>query len=277
MQVQSLPGLLTVFFSDRPGPASTPAPRPATPTPTARWCRALLARGVYPPPSQFEAWFPSLAHGREHVERTVAAAAEAFRGTVMLSAARAGRCSCEGARSPSRWRRQRARDGSAAGPPQLAAAGRACGGPRAEYELLLEMILEGSLLHYGSPRVVRSDDPDLALLLGDQLYALGLSRLAELGDLDAVSELADLISLLAQAQAAGDRDLADAIWQAGAAAIGWGPSRARARQGAGPRWRRPGRCRAGRPRATLVMHGHRGASDARLFVDGTLTDAFNVI
>ena len=32
------------------------------------WCRALLARGVYPPPSQFEAWFPSLAHTPEHVD-----------------------------------------------------------------------------------------------------------------------------------------------------------------------------------------------------------------
>ena len=42
------------------------------------WCRALLARGVYPPPSQFEAWFPSLAHAPEHVERTVEAAAAAF-------------------------------------------------------------------------------------------------------------------------------------------------------------------------------------------------------
>ncbi len=44
----------------------------------ARWCRALLARGVYPPPSQFEAWFPSLAHTAEHVERTLDAAAAAF-------------------------------------------------------------------------------------------------------------------------------------------------------------------------------------------------------
>jgi glutamate-1-semialdehyde 2,1-aminomutase len=42
------------------------------------WCRSLLARGVYPPPSQFEAWFPSLAHGREQVERTVEVAAAAF-------------------------------------------------------------------------------------------------------------------------------------------------------------------------------------------------------
>lgn len=44
----------------------------------ATWCRGLLARGVYPPPSQFEAWFPSLAHTSEQVELTVAAAAEAF-------------------------------------------------------------------------------------------------------------------------------------------------------------------------------------------------------
>lgn len=108
--------------------------------------------------------------------------------------------------------------------PQLAATGPRTAGREHEYELLLEMILEGSLLHYGSPRVLRCEDPDLALLLGDQLYALGLSRLAQLGDLAAVSELADLISLLAQAQAARDDRLADAVWTAGAVAIGWGSS-----------------------------------------------------
>ncbi|HEX3977571.1 MAG TPA: hypothetical protein VHW96_14995 [Solirubrobacteraceae bacterium] len=109
-----------------------------------------------------------------------------------------------------------------AGAPQLAARGPRASGSESDYELLLEMILEGSLLHYGTPRLVRGADPDLALLLGDQLYALGLARLAELGDLDAVAELADLISLLAQARAASDPELADAVWQAGAAAIGWG-------------------------------------------------------
>jgi hypothetical protein len=107
-------------------------------------------------------------------------------------------------------------------PPQLAAAGPRASGHRDEYELLLEMIFEGSLLHYGAPRAVKVDDPDLALLLGDQLYALGLSRLAELGDLDAVAELADVISLLAQARAASDEALANAVWEAGVAAIGWG-------------------------------------------------------
>lgn len=114
------------------------------------------------------------------------------------------------------------------GPPQVAAAGPRAAGHEQQYELLLEMIYEGSRLHYGKPRVVRPDDPDLALLLGDQLYALGLSRLAELGDLDAVAELADVISLVAQAQAAGDPDLANAVWEAGAVAIGWGRTEAHA-------------------------------------------------
>jgi hypothetical protein len=110
------------------------------------------------------------------------------------------------------------------GAPQLASVGPRASGHEAQYELLLEMIREGSLLHYGEPRVVRPADPDLALLLGDQLYALGLTQLAGLGDLDAVGELGDAISLLAQAQAAGDPELAEAVWSAGAAAIGWGGS-----------------------------------------------------
>lgn len=110
------------------------------------------------------------------------------------------------------------------GPPQLAADGPRAAGREEEYELLLEMILEGSLLHYGRPRVVTTPDPDLALLLGDQLYALGLARLAALGDLEAVAELADVISLLAQADAAADAELGVAVWEAGAAAIGWGAS-----------------------------------------------------
>jgi hypothetical protein len=110
----------------------------------------------------------------------------------------------------------------AAGPAQLAGAGPRAGAAGAEYELLVEMILEGSRLHYGEPVLVAPSDPDLRLLLGDQLYALGLDRLAALGDLDAVSELADLISLIAQAHADGDPARAQALWEAGARAIGWG-------------------------------------------------------
>jgi hypothetical protein len=107
---------------------------------------------------------------------------------------------------------------------QRAARGPRAAGREADYELLLELIIEGSRLHYGVPQFVHTDDADLALLLGDQLYALGLARLAALGDLEAVAELADVISLVAQAHAAGDPDLADAIWKAGASAIGWGAS-----------------------------------------------------
>ena len=108
------------------------------------------------------------------------------------------------------------------GPAQIAAAGPRTHGQEREYEVLLEMILEGYRLHYDAPVVVRAGDPDLALLLGDQLYALGLSRLAALGDLDAVAELADVISLVAQAHSADDRDLAQAVWEAGAVSVGWG-------------------------------------------------------
>jgi glutamate-1-semialdehyde 2,1-aminomutase len=77
VQVAWVPGLLTVFFSERP--VTDYAGAAACDTAAhAAWCRALLARGVYPPPSQFEAWFPSLAHTPEHVARTLEAAAAAF-------------------------------------------------------------------------------------------------------------------------------------------------------------------------------------------------------
>jgi hypothetical protein len=103
-----------------------------------------------------------------------------------------------------------------------AAAGPRAAGREDDYALLVEAIVEGYLQHYGTGRVMRPDDPDLALLAGDRLYALGLARLAELGDLDAVAELADVISLAAQAHAEGDRERADAIWAAGAVAVGHG-------------------------------------------------------
>jgi glutamate-1-semialdehyde 2,1-aminomutase len=77
VQVVSAPGLLTVFFSERPVDDFAAA-RACDLDAYARWCRELLSRGVYPPPSQFEAWFPSLAHTDEHLERTLEAAAAAF-------------------------------------------------------------------------------------------------------------------------------------------------------------------------------------------------------
>jgi hypothetical protein len=103
-----------------------------------------------------------------------------------------------------------------------AAAGPRAAGREDDYALLVEAIVEGYLQHYGTGRVMRPEDPDLALLAGDRLYALGLARLAELGDLAAVAELADVISLAAQAQAEGDEERAEAVWAAGAAAVGHG-------------------------------------------------------
>ncbi len=77
VEVVSAPGLLTVFFSERPVASFAQAMQCDLGT-HAAWCRELLSRGVYPPPSQFEAWFPSLAHTGEQIERTLAAAAAAF-------------------------------------------------------------------------------------------------------------------------------------------------------------------------------------------------------
>jgi hypothetical protein len=109
-------------------------------------------------------------------------------------------------------------------PATLAANGPRAAGRRAEYELLVEAIYEGYLLHYGAPRVVRVAEADLRLLAGDRLYAIGLARLVEIGDTLAVAELADTITLSALAQGAGRHDLAEAVWAAGARAVGWGSS-----------------------------------------------------
>jgi hypothetical protein len=105
----------------------------------------------------------------------------------------------------------------------IASAPRAIG-HTADLALVIEAVREGYLLHYGAPRLMSREDDDLALLAGDRLYALGLERLATAGDLAAVSALSDLIALSAQAQAAGDEQLADAVWAAGCAELGWGSS-----------------------------------------------------
>jgi len=77
LQVAAVPGLLTLFFSAEP--VSDFAGASACDTEAhAAFCRAMLERGVYLPPSQFEAWFPSLAHTDAHVERTIEAAREAL-------------------------------------------------------------------------------------------------------------------------------------------------------------------------------------------------------
>jgi glutamate-1-semialdehyde 2,1-aminomutase len=75
--VASAPGILTVFFRDKPVENFDDA-QGCDLSAYAAWCRELYSRGVYAPPSQFEAWFPSLAHTSEHLELTVQAAAAAF-------------------------------------------------------------------------------------------------------------------------------------------------------------------------------------------------------
>jgi hypothetical protein len=107
----------------------------------------------------------------------------------------------------------------------LAASGPRTGEAAAEYALLVEAIREGYLLHYETPRLIDAADGDLRLLAGDYLYALGLERLAARGDLDAVRELADLISLSAQVHAENGGSAhgrAGALWLAVTVAVGAG-------------------------------------------------------
>lgn len=79
-------------------------------------------------------------------------------------------------------------------------------------DFVLEAVHEGYLLHYGESSGFRGMDADLALLAGDSLYALGLARLAEEADLEAVAMLADLITGCARAHAEGDPARAADLW-----------------------------------------------------------------
>ncbi len=102
----------------------------------------------------------------------------------------------------------------------LAALGPRSAGAPGEYALVVEAVREAYLLHYGKPRVLRGHDDDLALLAGDYLYALGIERLAALGDAEAVAVLAELIARCAQLHAEGRLGEAPALWRASALAIG---------------------------------------------------------
>lgn len=93
--------------------------------------------------------------------------------------------------------------------------------PDSRFALGVETIYEGYLLHYGRPRLFDPRDSDTALLLGDYLYAHGLVRIARTGVVDAVLDLAELISLCAQARADGRPGEAEA-WAATAACLGGG-------------------------------------------------------
>jgi hypothetical protein len=106
--------------------------------------------------------------------------------------------------------------------PELGLA--AAAGPRAapdpaEYALVVEAVREGYLLHYGEARLLAGHDTDLGLLAGDYLYALGIERLAALGDARAILILADLISGCARHHAEGSADRVPELWRRSVEAI----------------------------------------------------------
>ncbi|MGN6253976.1 MAG: hypothetical protein ACTHO8_03225 [Solirubrobacterales bacterium] len=105
---------------------------------------------------------------------------------------------------------------------ELAASGPGSAAAPAEYALVVEAVREGYLLHYEQPRLLAGHDPDLALLAGDYLYALGLDRLAALGDTTAVAILSDLIAQCARLQAEGNPAPIPALWKTAAEQIAAG-------------------------------------------------------
>ncbi len=184
-----MPGLFTVFFSGEPvrdyeGAKAADAER------YAAFCRAMLDRGIYPPASQFEAWFPSLAHTADHVERTVAAAREAF--ATLVSALRDGR--------------RRVRPGAA-----RVRAGRAA---RARIRRLRARRrprgLRDALRHAARPSTAWTTTCGCWPATRSTRWAS--TRLAQTGDLAAVAELADLISACAQAHAESRPEQAEGRW-----------------------------------------------------------------
>jgi glutamate-1-semialdehyde 2,1-aminomutase len=75
LRVQSVPGLVTLFFGPDPVRDFEDALK-TDPETHARFCRGMLERGIYLPPSRFEAWFVSTAHDEGAVDFTLAAAGE---------------------------------------------------------------------------------------------------------------------------------------------------------------------------------------------------------
>jgi hypothetical protein len=102
----------------------------------------------------------------------------------------------------------------------LAALGPRSAASPGEYALVVEAVREGYLLHYGEPRLLRGHDDDLALLAGDYLYALGIDRLAALGDAKAVAVLGELIGGCAQLHGEAREDEVPALWRSSALAVG---------------------------------------------------------
>lgn len=94
----------------------------------------------------------------------------------------------------------------------LAAAGPRAAADPGRYAFVVESIREGYLCHYERSRLLDRPDPDLALLAGDLFYAVGLSELAGLGDLESTEILSDLIRVAADLRAAGSPERAEQLW-----------------------------------------------------------------
>jgi hypothetical protein len=101
----------------------------------------------------------------------------------------------------------------------LAALGPRSAAAPGEYAFVVEAVREGYLLHYGEPRLLAGHDANLALLAGDYLYALGIERLASLGDTDAVAVLGELIGRCAQLHSEDRLDEVAELWRTAAFAV----------------------------------------------------------
>jgi hypothetical protein len=96
------------------------------------------------------------------------------------------------------------------------------------YAAGLETVYEAYLVHYGRSRLFAPPDGDVAILLGDYLYAHGLVRIAAAGGVPAVSILAGLVSRCAALRAAGRPGDGEA-WADAARELGGGDGSAEAR------------------------------------------------
>lgn len=104
----------------------------------------------------------------------------------------------------------------------LAAAGPLTAGDPDRHAFVVEAIREGYLCHYGGSRLLDLPDPDLALLAGDLLYAIGLNDLSGLGDLESTGILSDLIRIAADLGAGGHPERAAVLWKVQIVALSCG-------------------------------------------------------
>lgn len=95
-------------------------------------------------------------------------------------------------------------------------------GAAREYEFVIEAVLEGHLMHTGRSRLQIPDNRELKLITGDFLYSLGLRELAQLGDIEAVELLANLITDTSRLHAeGGTARQKGALWAATVVAVGY--------------------------------------------------------